>query len=693
MMSEIIRLHTTASEDAINGVQSYRARQLAEPPPKSLNAGFVSPWIWEVTALGIAIGLVAAIFSILGHFNGRVLPNWPLRINLNTLIALLSTIMRALLLISMAAVISQSKWLWYGRDRPLHHFRNFDEASRGVLGSFRLLFTAPKSVYGTMGALITILSLAIGPFTQQAVNTVPCVQNLTVTVPSIPIAHFAPGTAENSSLLFDVHRFSDPPLQTMAVLTNGMISDSTITPACPTGDCIFRPDSQGVTHSSIAMCSTCIDTTPLVSVRHGNFTLPNQWVFLTTGYGKLVDVRYDQNLSWASSLFTDEFRAISSRFWTYFTVLTLSSTWCVGNTTTYRCPVDAVPPVEDASQMIRGVAAVSCVLYPCLKNYKAKVTLGSLNEKLISSIPAMGDWNERAPDWVGSPLGTDQDPRPNYTAVRTPCIIDNTEYDAESLDNIPRVPGHQFVQVNTSDNRSYAAPAECVYRMDYEYAYKINVFIENSLMSEGSYCGVNTGTPTGWWNATILCGVNDQKGNLVPGNRWWLAPLWNGGVATPQSLSSSAEKLATAVTNHIRTTGGQIHNYENIQREWAYGVAQQTTVCAVFQWQWLLMPLGLLILGSGLIIAIIIHSLRTGPWGQRIWKTSVLPFLFYRIDDYPWKQVDPRPAMGLGEMEDLAKNIRVRFRNGSDAGFVLAEMRDMDVDSLLETEQYELQSR
>ena len=107
--------------------------------------GALGAWKLEAVAVVLAIGFLAAIFITLSQFNGRDVPNWPVSLNLNSLVAIYATVLRALLLFAIAEVLSQEKWYWFRRPRPLRHLDDFDLASRGVLGSFKLLRVAFSS--------------------------------------------------------------------------------------------------------------------------------------------------------------------------------------------------------------------------------------------------------------------------------------------------------------------------------------------------------------------------------------------------------------------------------------------------------------------------------------------------------------------------------------------------------------------
>jgi hypothetical protein len=78
---------------------------------------------------------------VLKEYDNQPLPSWPSQITLNTVVALLSTISRAALLEPVIQSVSQYKWIWFQKKRPLKDYAAWDEASRGPLGSLALVFT------------------------------------------------------------------------------------------------------------------------------------------------------------------------------------------------------------------------------------------------------------------------------------------------------------------------------------------------------------------------------------------------------------------------------------------------------------------------------------------------------------------------------------------------------------------------
>jgi hypothetical protein len=67
-------------------------------------------WLWERFSLGLAIGFAIAIFLTISRYDGRSVDDWPLSITMNTFIALLSTILRAAMMVTVTAIIGQLKW-------------------------------------------------------------------------------------------------------------------------------------------------------------------------------------------------------------------------------------------------------------------------------------------------------------------------------------------------------------------------------------------------------------------------------------------------------------------------------------------------------------------------------------------------------------------------------------------------------
>jgi membrane protein YdbS with pleckstrin-like domain len=100
-------------------------------------------WIWELISVALTFGLVIAIAGLLALYDKKPAPDWGVHINLNALLALLSTLLRAMLVVIVSQVVSQKKWDWYKEEhaRPLSDLQQFDSGSRSSLGALFLIPT------------------------------------------------------------------------------------------------------------------------------------------------------------------------------------------------------------------------------------------------------------------------------------------------------------------------------------------------------------------------------------------------------------------------------------------------------------------------------------------------------------------------------------------------------------------------
>ncbi|KAL7629752.1 hypothetical protein AAE478_001275 [Parahypoxylon ruwenzoriense] len=571
-------------------------------------------WPWELGSVFVAFSLVVATYAILLHFNGQRVPEWPFSINLNTLIALISTIMRSAMLVGVAEVISQTKWAWFSRPRPLSHFQYFDAASRSISGSIGLLFVAPTSLFGVLCALITVLSLGIGPFTQQAIKTVGCLQTHAGLNASLPLAHFVPGDGTYYRVASGVYELQIDMKGTMLnAIVNPTGNDLAIIPTCPTGNCTFARHD-GITHSSIGMCSSCIDTTSLISgpgsEYYANYTLPNgMWISPASDMAHL-NVGTD-NLTWASSVFTAETASVAGLALANVTILSITTETCSNNGGILDCPI----PKSFGGPL--GFVATSFSLYPCLKNYNAMMERGILSERVVSTQTAPANRVE------ANISANSYSPYLNYTALQRPCFIDGEWYDLSNVSGVPQREGREFVSINV-DGTNYTTPSECLYKMMQPYAYALSALMTSELFP-GS------------------CSYNARQGNaILCGRKWWLSGLYHNKKASFDTLRTAFDQFATAVTNRFRTTGSS--NYDARVHEVLEGVVNKVTVCTVFQWQWLLMPTLLVIVTATIMVAVLMQNLHNHK--QPVWKSSMLPLLYYGFGSH---RGDPnlRPAMDL----------------------------------------------
>lgn len=208
--------------------------------PSAYNRLVLDTWICESIAIVFSIGCVVAIAFTVGSFQGEPIPELPSGVTLNAVISLLSTAARAALIFVVSAAIGQLKWCWFLRSgRRLQDLQTMDEASRGPLGAFWILVSWTGGSLATLGAFITICTIAFGPFFQQLVD---------YPTRDVEQANLTAVASRNANYTTNDFR------KLSGVMTAGLVFGSERLdrgPSCPTAWCSW--DS----YKSVGWCSKC----------------------------------------------------------------------------------------------------------------------------------------------------------------------------------------------------------------------------------------------------------------------------------------------------------------------------------------------------------------------------------------------------------------------------------------------------
>jgi hypothetical protein len=193
--------------------------------------------------------------------DGLVLPKG---LTLNGLVALISTVNRVALVGPVESAISQEAWRWFSPNTQRSRVRSrledleiSDSASRGTVGSFIFLWKGWKGgrrCISYFGAIVVIVSLAFGTFTQQLISIV------TLPLKDGGPGDLAPGNIPNSHLWYNstgnaAEGGLSTTLSMKAAVYNGMLEGG-IAPlqvSCPTGNCTFPVTP------TMAVCGECRD--------------------------------------------------------------------------------------------------------------------------------------------------------------------------------------------------------------------------------------------------------------------------------------------------------------------------------------------------------------------------------------------------------------------------------------------------
>jgi hypothetical protein len=148
-------LWSPMSNDTLIGAQSPELKSGYEPPQqhshhhhhfrksvmwkfRHLTSRF---WLWEAGACILALGLLGVIFGILIFINNKPTWHWEFRWSPTAVLAFVVTVMKAAILIPVSSAIGQLKWHRFKRYDRLRDMELYDEASRGSIGSARLLLS------------------------------------------------------------------------------------------------------------------------------------------------------------------------------------------------------------------------------------------------------------------------------------------------------------------------------------------------------------------------------------------------------------------------------------------------------------------------------------------------------------------------------------------------------------------------
>lgn len=127
-------------------------------------------WVLETMAVVLALLCQGGVIGIMIWMNDKPLSRWNIAVSLNATISILSTAAKSFLLLAVAEAISQCKWSHYDRPRRMKDLDAFDYASRGPLGAVQLLSSrSTLANLASLGAIATILSVGMDPFSQQVV--------------------------------------------------------------------------------------------------------------------------------------------------------------------------------------------------------------------------------------------------------------------------------------------------------------------------------------------------------------------------------------------------------------------------------------------------------------------------------------------------------------------------------------------
>ena len=409
--------------------------------------------------------------------------------------------------------------------------------------------------------------------------------------------------------------------------------ETNVTFNCPTGNCTFTQE-----YSSLAFCSSCVDSTTNISISFMNSTGYDLYNYsLPSGLSSTAN--NDTGSSANNTMFVMQANDVEG--WGT-TIEMITNPW--GNEANMTgCPA----PNNDFG--CNGVGAATCALFPCIKTYTGSIENGYLTETLKSNwtqfdqglyaldVDCLDPASRQAVIAQHHPIGS-----------TTKWIAYNTSLDQTTLPN--------GTYVNNSPILEQVLSGNCMYEFYWYSASSLNYFML-------SYFTGNVTTPGGAVDAPVASSDVVQY-------------IWNSitngsSIAQPgddpplQNITNVFSSVADAMTAHIRQNGDANHSVPVL------GIIGQENTCVHVYWGWLAYPFSLILITLIFFVTMMIRT-ATGSQQNRFhgWKSSPLALIYHGLDQDTMAQHDQGTSMV--DMKHDAEDLYVRLSR-TDRGWKLAK--------------------
>ncbi|KAF2248015.1 hypothetical protein BU26DRAFT_428431 [Trematosphaeria pertusa] len=542
---------------------------------------------WTVSAISMG-----AIIAILVYIKDQRLSKWPLGL---TAITVLSKLAAATLIIPTSEAIGQLKWNWFhGTSKEMFDFEIFDKASRGPWGSVMLLLRTKGRSLAALGAILTLLMLAIDTFFQQVVDLperwiLQGPSSITRVVWYQPrltnLYRAGVNMVQDDQDLLPITQqfFYDNGTHPIA---SGNGSRADVPTSCPTSNCTWPP------YQTLGICSACEDVSSILT--HACLASTIDWTANLTGtgtestYPNGTMCGYFINATSDHLVFMSGYNTDSNVLYAGEALL-MRALPLVTNPDkrplfggsihfkNIRNPISdfiivSAPGGPESVYRNETPVAKECVVSWCVKTLKSSYFWGSYEEEVIDTFlntTALG-----APfPWVTSLY---ESPELHGTDI---TYLENVTIDVSSL------------HYGTSNE---------------SHSHVISLF-DDFLPSFTTVANTSAEQLTRF---RFYSAKNFRR--ILDVNPW----------LPPNNITHHMERLATAMTNVIRSSTSS--NKE------VFGDAYGIEVYVKVQWAWLAFPLALLLLSAIFLVATMVKSARDrGEVG--VWKTSAMPTLIYSL--------------------------------------------------------------
>lgn len=579
---------------------------LVTPPGKT--PSFLGTWWPEMLSVFLIVGMLAAIVGTIFPYQYKPQPSWPYGVQLNTIVSAYVLILKTFVILVVSTGLGQLKWSWFRRAQPLSDLALYDDASRGVWGSFGLIFfLRRRTLLPYLGALLMILAMILDPFGQQLLSFYSCQIYDPSIKASLPTTSYATvGLGEHYGAGLESLKVSSQSSTNMGIFSNTL---QNVTFSCATGNCTYPTN-----YTTAGWCSSCEDVTGQLQIVKGanftnagnNYTLPSTNLTVAVSQGESFRVGVDIDAD--SNAYGVRLQAIMA----------------MGEVNTSNTPWG-----------IRGYGAAECYLAACAKSLMGSVVLGQLSENVTDSS-------------IFQIAGS------GYTStIYVPCLNDSERETVESM-------GYQLDGNSTTWLSAYNLSnwADLAYNPSINNATMTTIrpecfyqsFNDDILSLEDYLAGLFEGSLEGFYGIV---------GSSV------LSVLFDEYNITFTSFDATMSRMAQSLSAWGRD------NAANTSQTLISGKAYRSDTCVAVGWWWLLYPIVLSVATIVFLVGTAIWT-REHASSQVDWKNEVLPLMFCEIERAGKDADGRKEGVLAGAVSDMkgvreqAKGLKVKLDRGVD---------------------------
>ncbi|KAK1531655.1 hypothetical protein CPAR01_11304 [Colletotrichum paranaense] len=658
-----------------------------------------SAWGPESWALVGGIISFTAMVVLLARFDGKPIFTWN-GVTLNTVVSILSVTMKAAVAFVLSECLAQWKWILFTReDRPLMDFDRIDAATRGPLGSLRIIFRTRGAHAVQLGAILTLLAVALDPLAQQVIQVREgVVYTRSTQTDKGPLAlnsgtqTYSMGTAQvtelsrQNSTTTEYWVSTDTPLSMQGAILNGLSKsrwevEQEALIQCPTSNCTWDQ------FKSLGICHKCNDLTSelkqvggfgqaiiaLANTTLAGYKVPGTAFVLPNGHfianidgcppynGRYAECENKQPLG----VYSDDKYTTTS-----FGTGIPSKTNSMKDVDTLLWSMSIIHPDMEALNKSTGftpgesdrgsttglklwpdipMQATECALYYCVKRIDSAVEGNQVKENVTEALDSRRD-----PDsWKRSSEYEDGQPE-NIISKEANGTLEfdkywSAVYNTDLRLEFPNISNEGYYRISQDSVKSMSAHMQDLFRTNLSGTPDQREEIEKVLGSDA-------------------VGFNGASFGPFEAEKWSMKAtppaldgLWTW---TRHNITSTFYNLATSMTNEMRRnyapgqslkSGQDTDRFQDGSLSY-YGKVGKSTVLYHIEWPWIALH------GVMLISAIAFLFTTLGNANSRgnvpLWKSSSLAAIRHGRDV---GGVLSRTTT-MGEMEDTARKVRVNLR-------------------------------